>query len=73
MFPFVSRKVVLQRAFQAAPLDNLGNLPEADSALSELVEESIEVKKFVYDNDVEPLPPVIVVKKTRLRSKKAKN
>jgi hypothetical protein len=54
-------------------LDNLGNLLNADSPLADLVEEPVIVKKFVYDNDVEPEPPVIVVKNTRLRSKKGKN
>lgn len=54
-------------------MDNLGNLPYADSPLTELIEENVVVKKFVYDNDEEPIAPTIVVKNTRLRSKKAKN
>ncbi|KAF9464679.1 hypothetical protein BDZ94DRAFT_1215867 [Collybia nuda] len=58
---------------KAAPLDNMGNLPETDTSLGGLVEENVEVKKFVYDNDVEPLSPVIMVKNTRLRSKRAKS
>jgi hypothetical protein len=57
---------------KAVPLDTLGNLPNADAPLTELVEESIVVKKFIYDNDVEPVQEVIVMKNTRLRSKKGK-
>ena len=57
---------------KAIPLDTLGNLPNADSPLTELIQENVVVKKFVYDNDVEPVQQVLVVKNTRLRSKKGK-
>jgi hypothetical protein len=56
---------------QALRLDALGNIINADSPLMDLVHENIVVKKFVYDNDVEPEVPV--VKSTRSRSKKAKS
>jgi hypothetical protein len=54
---------------QALRLDPLGNHPNAESPLKDLVEENIVVKKFVYDND-EPVLPVIVVKNTRSKAKK---
>ncbi|KAG5643485.1 hypothetical protein DXG03_000873 [Asterophora parasitica] len=63
----ISTKGCLAPTAKALPLDNLGNLP--DSPLAELVEESVVVKKFVYDNDIEPVQEVIVVKNTRLRKK----
>ncbi|KAF8077967.1 hypothetical protein FPV67DRAFT_23274 [Lyophyllum atratum] len=69
----IATKGCLAPTAKAAPLDNLGNLPYADSPLAELVEESVVVKRFVYDNDVEPPPEVIVVKNTRIRSKKSKS
>jgi len=69
----IATKGCLAPTAKALPLDNLGNLPHADSPLIELVEESVVVKKFVYDNDVEPVQQVIVVKNTRLRSKKEKS
>ncbi|TFY82092.1 hypothetical protein EWM64_g1925 [Hericium alpestre] len=34
-------------------LDNLGNLLNVNSPLKGLVQESIVVKKFIYDNDEE--------------------
>ncbi|GLB34975.1 hypothetical protein LshimejAT787_0205400 [Lyophyllum shimeji] len=68
----IATKGCLAPAAKALPLDNLGNLPHADAPLT-LVEESVVVKKFVYDNDVEPMPEVVVVKNTRLRSKKGKS
>jgi len=55
---------------QAIRLDTLGNIINADSPLTDLVHENIVVKKFVYDNDVEPEAPM--AKATRSRSKKAK-
>ncbi|KAJ7774805.1 hypothetical protein B0H16DRAFT_1303594 [Mycena metata] len=54
---------------KALRLDPLGNHPNAESPLKDLVEENIVVKKFVYDND-EPVLPVIVVKNTRSKAKK---
>jgi len=51
----------------------LGNLPNVDSPLTELVKENVIVKKFVYDSDVEPVQQVVVVRNTRLRSKKGKD
>ncbi|KAJ6502569.1 hypothetical protein C8R45DRAFT_818891 [Mycena sanguinolenta] len=54
---------------KAIQLDSLGNLPNAESPLKDLVEENVVVKKFVYDND-EPEVPVTVVKNTRSKTKK---
>jgi hypothetical protein len=48
---------------QALRLDSLGNLVNATSPLKDLVQESVVIKKFVYDDDVEaaeldaPKPP----------------
>ena len=58
---------------QALRLDTLGNLPQADLPLTELVPENITIKKFVYDDeDVEPVSE-LVVKNTRSRAKKSKS
>jgi hypothetical protein len=61
---------------QAVLLDNLGNLPNADAPLADLVHENIVVKKFVYDNDPEAEvaqpTPVLAPKNTRSRGKKSK-
>ncbi|KAJ7452446.1 hypothetical protein B0H11DRAFT_2073459 [Mycena galericulata] len=62
-------KGCLTPAAKALRLDPLGNHPNAESPLKDLVEENIVVKKFVYDND-EPVLPVIVVKNTRSKAKK---
>ena len=58
---------------QALTLDDLGNVQDANSPLTDLVEECVVVKKYIYDNDLEPVPETIVVKNTRLRSRKGKN
>jgi hypothetical protein len=51
-------------------LDILGNLPNADAPLADLVHENVVVKKFVYDNDTEPpTEEVYIVRSTRSRSK----
>jgi len=68
----VVTKGCLAATAKAVPLDTLGNIPNADSPLTEVVPESVVVKKFVYDNDVAPVEQVLVVKNTRLRSKKGK-
>jgi hypothetical protein len=52
-------------------LDTLGNIINADLPLTDLVHENIVVKKFIYDNDVEPEVPI--VKTTRSRGRKAKS
>lgn len=57
---------------QALRLDTLGNLPQADLPLTDLVQENITIKKFVYDDDVEPVSELLVVKNTRSRAKKNK-
>jgi hypothetical protein len=57
---------------QALRLDTLGNLPQADLPLTDLVEENITIKKYVYDDD-EPVSELLVVKNTRSRSKKSKS
>jgi len=66
-------KGCLASTAKAARLDTLGNLPNADSPLADLVQQNITVKKFVYDNDDEPVQEVVVVKNTRSKSKKAKS
>jgi len=55
---------------KALRLDTLGNLPQAELPLTDVVQENITVKKYVYDNDVVPVPELIVVKNTRSKSKK---
>ncbi|KAJ7709927.1 hypothetical protein B0H17DRAFT_1324739 [Mycena rosella] len=64
------KKGCLAPTAKALRLDPLGNHPNAESPLKDLVEENIVVKKFVYDNDDEPVLPVIVVKNTRSKAKK---
>jgi hypothetical protein len=56
---------------KAAQLDNMGNLPNADSTVADLAEENIIVKKYVYDDDEEAIPPV--AKATRSKSRKSKS
>lgn len=59
---------------QALRLDTLGNLPQADLPLTDLVQENITIKKFVYeDEDVEPVSELLVAKNTRSRAKKNKS
>jgi hypothetical protein len=60
---------------QALRLDTLGNLPQADLPLTDLVQENITVKKFVYDDDDDDVEPAsgLVVKNTRSRAKKSKS
>lgn len=59
---------------QALRLDTLGNLPQADLPLTDLAQENITIKKFVYDDDdVEPVSELLVVKNTRSRAKKSKS
>ena len=58
---------------QALRLDTLGNLPQADLPLTDLVQENITIKKFVYDDDVEPVSELLVAKNTRSRGKKSKS
>ena len=52
-------------------LDTMGNLPNANTAVVDLVEENITIKKYVYDDDEEEAPPV--VKATRSKSRKSKS
>jgi len=66
-------KGCLATTAKTVPLDTLGNLTNADTPLTELVRESVVVKKFVYDNDLEPVQEVVVVRNTRMRSKKGKD
>ncbi|PFH54373.1 hypothetical protein AMATHDRAFT_639 [Amanita thiersii Skay4041] len=54
-------------------LDNMGNLPEAGMPLPGLEQESIVVKKFMYDDDEEVVPVPVVAKNTRSKAKKSKN
>ncbi|KAH9484321.1 hypothetical protein JR316_0003802 [Psilocybe cubensis] len=64
----VSLKGILAPTAKALRLDTLGNLPHADTPLTDLVQENITVKKIVYDSDV--IEPEIVVKNTRAKKKK---
>jgi hypothetical protein len=66
----IIKKGCLAPTAKAVRLDTLGNIINADSPLTDLVHENITVKKFVYDNDLEPEVPI--VKATRSRSKKSK-
>ena len=61
-----------QGLVQALRLDTLGNL-QAELPLTDLVQENITIKKYVYDNDLEPVPELILVKNTRSKSKKNKS
>ena len=54
---------------QTQRLDTLGNLLNTDSPLGDIVHESIIVKKFVYDSDLE----APAVNRTRSKSKIAKS
>ena len=58
---------------QALRLDTLGNLPQTELPLTDLVQENITIKKFVYDDDDDDttVPELIVAKNTR--SKRRKN
>ncbi|PPQ79110.1 hypothetical protein CVT24_012785 [Panaeolus cyanescens] len=62
-------KGILAATAKALPLDILGNLPNADTPLANLVPENVIVKKFVYESDPPPAPPV-APKNTRSRKKK---
>ncbi|KAF8628395.1 hypothetical protein AX15_003919 [Amanita polypyramis BW_CC] len=56
---------------KTAQLDSMGNLPNANVPVANLVEENVVVKKFMYDDDEEAKPPI--AKGTRSRSKKYKS
>ncbi|THU90712.1 hypothetical protein K435DRAFT_675593 [Dendrothele bispora CBS 962.96] len=60
---------------KALILDTLGNLPNAESPLKDLIKENVVVKKFVYDTDVEEVTPVPIEtpKHTRSKSRKSKS
>ncbi|KAK2466936.1 hypothetical protein APHAL10511_001194 [Amanita phalloides] len=64
-----SRKGCLALTSKAVELDTMGNLPNASAPVMDLVEESISVKKFVYDDDIEENPPIS--KSTRSKRTKA--
>ncbi|KAJ3517145.1 hypothetical protein NLJ89_g685 [Agrocybe chaxingu] len=64
-------KGILAPTAKALRLDMLGNLLQVDTPLTDLVQENITVKKFVYDNDIPappPMPPV--AKSTRSKGKR---
>ncbi|KAK7014880.1 hypothetical protein R3P38DRAFT_1416261 [Favolaschia claudopus] len=65
----IIKKGCLTPAAKAIRLDPLGNHPNAESPLKDLVEENVVVKRFVYDTD-EVVAPLNVVKNTRSKSKK---
>jgi hypothetical protein len=50
-------------------LDILGNLPNAETPLTDIVHENIVVKRYIYDND---LVPLALHKNTRSKGKKGK-
>ncbi|KAJ7097946.1 hypothetical protein B0H15DRAFT_773040 [Mycena belliarum] len=66
----VVKKGCLAPTAKALQLDPLGNHLNAESPLKDLVEENIVVKKFVYENDDEPVQPAVAVKNTRSKAKK---
>ncbi|KAI0362019.1 hypothetical protein OH77DRAFT_1441174 [Trametes cingulata] len=69
-----SQKSCLTPAAKALRLDTLGNVLNAELPVGGLVRENIVVKKFVFDNDVEPeVASPAPVKATRSKSKKAKS
>ncbi len=65
---------------QALRLDTLGNVLNAELPVGGLVKEHIVVKKFVFDDDVQPEAqspapaptPAPAVKSTRNKTKRAK-
>ncbi|CAA7271717.1 unnamed protein product [Cyclocybe aegerita] len=63
-------KGILAPTAKALRLDMLGNLLQVDTPLTDLVQENITVKKFVYDNDIPVRPPPPVAKSTRSKGKK---
>ncbi|KAJ4487980.1 hypothetical protein J3R30DRAFT_875144 [Lentinula aciculospora] len=66
------KKGCLTPTAKTRQLDTLGNLPNAESPLKDIVTENIVVKKFVYDSDiVEPVATTPI--KTRSQSKKSKS
>ncbi|KII88549.1 hypothetical protein PLICRDRAFT_628228 [Plicaturopsis crispa FD-325 SS-3] len=67
------KKGCLARTAKSLRLDTLGNHPYAEVPLTDLVPENVVVKKFVYDNDVEPVVTAPPVKVTRSKSKKSKS
>lgn len=67
------KKSCLAPTAKAIPLDMLGNLSNASSALEDIIPESIVVQKFVYDSDLLQEPEPMVVKTTRSRSKRSKS
>ncbi|KAK7054918.1 hypothetical protein VNI00_003381 [Paramarasmius palmivorus] len=59
---------------KAIQLDGLGNLSNSESPLKNLAQESVVVKRFVYDSDVpeEPAPPATPpIKNTRSKKNKS--
>ncbi|KAF8163284.1 hypothetical protein B0H34DRAFT_795011 [Crassisporium funariophilum] len=68
-----SLKGILAPTAKALRLDTLGNLTQAELPLTELVQENVTVKKFVYDSDVVPVPELIVVKNTRSKGRKGRS
>lgn len=58
---------------QILRLDTLGNVLDADIPLMDIMREQVVVKKFVYDEEVEPEPPKpSAAKSTKGKGKKAK-
>ena len=60
-------------ALQILRLDTLGNVLDADVPLMNIIREQVTVKKFVYDEELEPEPPKpAATKSAKGKGKKAK-
>ncbi|KAI0374819.1 hypothetical protein BV20DRAFT_1118056 [Pilatotrama ljubarskyi] len=69
-----SQKSCLTPAAKALRLDTLGNVLNAELPVGGLVRENIVVKKFIFEDDVEPeVASPAPVKSTRSKSKKTKS
>ncbi|KAF8636576.1 hypothetical protein AX17_003387 [Amanita inopinata Kibby_2008] len=73
----VTLKGCLAPTSKTIQLDTLGNLASTNTPLTELIQENIVVKKFIYDDDEEVTqevtPPISVPKGTRSRAKRSKS
>ncbi|CDO68342.1 hypothetical protein BN946_scf184799.g69 [Trametes cinnabarina] len=69
-----SQKGCLTSAAKALRLDTMGNVLNAELPVGGIVRENIVVKKFVFDDDVEPeVASPAPVKSTRSKAKKTKS
>ncbi|KAI8998697.1 hypothetical protein BD414DRAFT_475812 [Trametes punicea] len=69
-----AQKSCLTAAAKAMQLDMLGNVLNAEMPVGGLVRENVVVKKFVFDDDVEPeVASPAPLKSTRTKAKKSKS